>query len=280
MALTRFNPVPKPSKETGGRQQILYVEDEDMNWEVTHLSLRDKFTLTRAATAEEAFEILGKKKFDLILMDIQLSGSSLNGIEITQILKGLAAQSTPNFARGADCQGARIIFVTAYSARYTKDELLEAGGDDLITKPVDFTRLSLAISRLLVREAFDAQPTVQKYLEDNSLAERRKSLRVPIELNCRIDMDGEVYSAVIWDLSIGGARISFVSGGVPLTMMEGLLCGLEFTTAWGRIQADATIMRVLREPTSEIGVSFDEMKPAARAILEKWLGAQNGPNLN
>ena len=158
MALTRFNPVPKPSKQKDNKQHILYVEDEDMNWEVTHLSLRDKFSLTRAASAEEAFALLGQQKFDLILMDIQLSGSSLNGIEITQILKGMAAQATPSFARGADCQGARIIFVTAYSARYTKDELMQAGGDDLITKPVDFTRLSLAISRLLVREAFEAQP--------------------------------------------------------------------------------------------------------------------------
>jgi len=280
MALTRFNPVPKPSKQKDDKQHILYVEDEDMNWEVTHLSLRDKFSLTRAASAEEAFALLGKQKFDLILMDIQLSGSALNGIEITQILKGLAAQATPSFARGADCQGARIIFVTAYSARYTKDELLQAGGDDLITKPVDFTRLSLAISRLLVREAFEQQPQIKKALAEKSLSERRTSLRVPIELNCRIDMDGEVFSAVIWDLSLGGARISFSSGGVPDAMMEGILCGIEFTTAWGKIQADATVVRVLRDPQWEIGISFDEMKADARRILEKWLGSQDNQKLN
>ena len=280
MALTRFNPVPKPSKTQDGKQQILYVEDEDMNWEVTHLSLRDKFSLTRAASAEEAFALLGKKKFDLILMDIQLSGSALNGIEITQILKGLAAQAAPSFARNADCQGARIIFVTAYSARYTKDELLQAGGDDLITKPVDFTRLSLAISRLLVREAFDAQPQIKKKLEEKDLSERRKTLRVPIELNCKIELDGEFFPGVIWDLSLGGARISFPGGTVPESMMEGLLCGIEFTTAWGQIQADATVVRVLKEPHPEIGISFEEMKPNALSILEKWLGSHDNQKLN
>jgi DNA-binding response OmpR family regulator len=49
------------------------------------------------------------------------------------------------------CQDAPIIFVTAYMNRYSKPELTEAGGDDVIYKPVDFMRLSLAMSRLLVR---------------------------------------------------------------------------------------------------------------------------------
>ena len=165
MALTRFNPVPKAKSQETEKQRILYVEDEDTNWEVTQLSLRDKFTLQRAASSAEAFAILTKERFDLILMDIQLSGSDLNGIEITQTLRGLGSGSVPSYARQIDCHGARIIFVTAYSARYTKEELIEAGGDDLITKPVDFTRLSLAISRLLVREAFSSQPQVKKFLE-------------------------------------------------------------------------------------------------------------------
>ena len=142
------------------------MEDEDTNWEVTQLSLRDKFALQRASTSAEAFAMLDREKFDLILMDIQLSGSDLNGIEITQSLRGLTTGGVPDYAKNVDCQGARIIFVTAYSARYTKEELIEAGGDDLITKPVDFTRLSLAISRLLVREAFNKQPQVKKFLSE------------------------------------------------------------------------------------------------------------------
>ena len=121
---------------------------------------------------------------------------------------------------------------------------------------------------------------MQKALEEKSLSERRTSLRVPIELNCRIDMDGEIFTAVIWDLSLGGARISFTAGGVPDSMMEGILCGIEFTTAWGKIQADATVVRVLRDPQWEIGVSFDEMKAEARGILEKWLGSQDNQKLN
>ena len=45
-----------------------------------------------------------------------------------------------------------VVFVTAYSARYDKPSLIEAGADDVITKPVDYTRLLLVSSRLLVRD--------------------------------------------------------------------------------------------------------------------------------
>ncbi|MBT6434774.1 MAG: response regulator [Deltaproteobacteria bacterium] len=272
MALTRFNPVPKAKSLETQKQKILYVEDEDTNWEVTQLSLRDKFTLQRAATSAEAFEILNKEKFDLILMDIQLSGSELNGIEITQSLRGLAAGTVPDYGREIDCHGARIIFVTAYSARYTKEELIEAGGDDLITKPVDFTRLSLAISRLLVREAFSKQPQVKKFLEENNLPERRKAVRVAIELNCKVHCDGVTDHACIWDLSLGGARIAFDANKIPDAISIGSLIEVEFITAWGVICADSTVVRIAETETNELGVSFDAMSDESKSILSKWLG--------
>lgn len=155
MALKRFTPpAPGSSRKRFGRtQSLLYVEDEDTNWEVAELALRDEFALERARSAEEAFQRLGKKKYDLILMDIQLSGSSLSGIEVTQILKGRYKGDVPAYAEGVRCEQTPIIFVTAYTARYDKKHLVEQGGDDLIAKPVDFVRLSLAISRLLVRGA-------------------------------------------------------------------------------------------------------------------------------
>jgi CheY-like chemotaxis protein len=272
MALTRFNPVPKAKGPVSTKQKILYVEDEDTNWEVTQLSLRDKFSLQRAATSAEAFAMLGKEKFDLILMDIQLSGSDLNGIEITQSLRGLNSGGVPAYAKDVDCQGARIIFVTAYSARYTKEELIEAGGDDLITKPVDFTRLSLAISRLLVREAFNKQPQVKKFLDENNMPERRKSLRVAIELNCKVHAEGETNYACIWDLSLGGARVAFDAKKIPPGVTIGGLIEVEFTTAWGVIKADSIVVRIGEGDSHEIGVSFDSMSEDSKAILSKWLG--------
>ena len=61
--------------------KVLYVEDEDTNWNVTELHLRGKYNLSRARDSQETFEILSKERFDLILLDIQLSGSEYDGIE-------------------------------------------------------------------------------------------------------------------------------------------------------------------------------------------------------
>jgi len=151
---------------------------------------------------------------------------------------------------------------------------MEAGGDDLITKPVDFTRLSLAISRLLVREAFDSQPQVKKFLEENDAAEKRTHLRVPLELNCKVSFDDVTYHAYLWDLSIGGARIAFEPGPVPDTLTKGNLCTVQFTTAWGVIKSDISIAWNEQSKPNEMGVSFEGMSAECRGILNRWLGSQ------
>jgi len=128
--------------------RILYVEDEDANWEVTALQLRGKYLLTRASTSTEALSLLARERFDLILLDIQLSGSELDGI---QICRALRSRQPHHGAAPAVPLDTPIVFVTAYSARYDKQTLLDAGADDVVTKPVDYTRLLLVSSRLIVR---------------------------------------------------------------------------------------------------------------------------------
>lgn len=132
-------------------EKILYVEDEDANWNVAELHLRDKYKIKRAKNATEAFSLLSSEPFNLILLDIQLAGSTHDGIEICRILKRHPEQSIPSDARNLKCEEIPIVFVTAYSERYSKDFLLQVGGDDVVNKPVDFTRLTLVSSRLIIR---------------------------------------------------------------------------------------------------------------------------------
>lgn len=151
MALTKLSgtssTVAKPRSV-----RVLYVEDEDQNWEIAQLSLRDRYTLERAKDSKEAFAKLRTGAFAAILMDIQLAGSDLNGIEITQVLRGGYQGKIPEYAVGYTLRDTPIIFVTAYNARYTKEELMAYGGNDLLPKPVDFMRLALSISKYLVRQ--------------------------------------------------------------------------------------------------------------------------------
>ena len=126
--------------------KILYVEDEDANWQVTELHLRGKYRLKRAKNSTEALALFSRERFDLVLLDIQLSGSELDGIGICKAIRRRAPAGMESSRRDPP-----IVFVTAYAARYDKQELLDAGGDDVVTKPVDYTRLLLVSSRLLIR---------------------------------------------------------------------------------------------------------------------------------
>ena len=150
MVLTPISPIQRPKKRTCDFK-LLYVEDEDSNWEIAKLGLRDKYDLERARNAREAFDLIRSHNFDAVLMDIQLMNSDFNGIEITQIMRNRFVGDVPAYAQTLDVSEMPVIFVTAFKERYTREELERAGGNELIPKPVDFIRLSLAITRLVAR---------------------------------------------------------------------------------------------------------------------------------
>lgn len=144
---------PAPPQTQGRKLGLLYVEDEDVNWEVTQANLRGRYALDRAREARETFARIREKTYDAILMDIQLIKSDLNGIELAQCLRGTFKGAKPPYAVGIELPSTPIIFLTAYGARYTREELMRLGGDDLVTKPIDFTLLALSISRCLLKNA-------------------------------------------------------------------------------------------------------------------------------
>jgi CheY-like chemotaxis protein len=135
---------------------LLYVEDEDLNWEVTCLNLHQRYNIRRAVDAVEAFARLKERKFHAVLMDIQLSRSDLSGVEITKVLRGTYKGTPPSYAASLSPLDTPIIFMTAYAANYSRADLVALGGVDLVTKPVNFARLALAISRALLNKALSA----------------------------------------------------------------------------------------------------------------------------
>jgi len=158
MALQRLQPAFRPQRGEAGRGRILYVEDDDANWRVTERYLRSKYELRRGRNSGEAFELLSREVFQLLLLDIELAGSDHDGIGICRILRGI--EPLPRgFTRPEWLDEAvPIVFVTAYAARYPREELLALGGNEVVTKPVDYTRLLLVSSRLMVRRIHDSEP--------------------------------------------------------------------------------------------------------------------------
>src|SRR5262245_3230183 len=115
----------RPIQEPGdaAKPVLLYVEDEDENWKVTEMRLRDRYHLVRAADDQQACELarsVGPKLY-AVLMDIQLKGSKLDGIQLCRLFKGKLStdqrRDLPTYAMGVPEVQAPLFFVTAYGAR-------------------------------------------------------------------------------------------------------------------------------------------------------------------
>lgn len=144
--VTKSEPPSGPASSTkSARERILYVEDEDENWEVAELFLGRTYDVIRARNDREACAAVIEhgKSISAVLMDIQLQGSILDGVKLVRLFRGkLSLTEQPVFAQNVPTLNVPILFVTAYGARYSESELCAAGGDRMIKKPVDFIQLT------------------------------------------------------------------------------------------------------------------------------------------
>ena len=134
---------PHSTPSGPARRLVLYVEDNDDNWSVAELRLSSVYRLIRAATDREACALLTKHAAELyiVLMDIELQGSRLDGVALTRLLRGrLPADQIPDYARSVAPSNVPVVFVTAYHAAFGQT-LQETGGNLVIPKPVEFRHL-------------------------------------------------------------------------------------------------------------------------------------------
>jgi CheY-like chemotaxis protein len=135
------------------RELVLYVEDDDDNWEVAEFRLSESYELLRASTAEQACDILRTRgrEIDFVLMDIELRGSDLNGIELTELMRGNKlprTRSLPTYARDLPTISKPVLYVTAHGKRYTSVTLMLSGADRVVSKPLNFDELQAALTAL------------------------------------------------------------------------------------------------------------------------------------
>lgn len=86
----------------------------------------------------KVIEEIGRKKYDIIFMDIQMP--QLDGVETTKrIREGQAGDLNKNI---------KIIAVTAYTMNGDKDKFILSGVDDYISKPIDQKEIRIALEKL------------------------------------------------------------------------------------------------------------------------------------
>jgi len=104
---------------------ILIVDDNLMNLKLARVLLANEgFEVLTASGAEQALAILGKVMPRLILMDIQMPG--MDGLELTRRLRADARH-----------RATQIVAFTAYAMKGDREQMLEAGCNGYISKPIN-----------------------------------------------------------------------------------------------------------------------------------------------
>jgi len=127
---------------SGPALDILVAEDNAINQQlITALLKKWGHRATIVDSGMAAVSAASGGDFDIVLMDLQMPGMS--GIEAAQRVRKLAGK------RGQ----VPIIALTAHVLSSIRDEVLAAGMQDHVTKPIDPDALSAAIARLVPRSA-------------------------------------------------------------------------------------------------------------------------------
>jgi two-component system response regulator VicR len=118
------------------KNNILIIDDDaDLSFVITDMLEGYGYKVTSAESAEQAFAMLSRYSFDLILLDINLPDST--GFEICKELR-----------RVSDVP---VIFASARTSESDRINGFDIGGDDYLPKPYSMAELFSRIKALLRR---------------------------------------------------------------------------------------------------------------------------------
>lgn len=108
--------------------RILVAEDNPVNQKIaTKILAKLGYTATLANHGKEVMELVGQEHYDIILMDVQMP--EMNGLEATRMIRTCL-----------DVQPV-IIALTANAMQGDRDECMQAGMDDYMSKPIQLNEL-------------------------------------------------------------------------------------------------------------------------------------------
>ncbi|HSC66429.1 MAG TPA: response regulator [Cellvibrio sp.] len=179
---------------------VLLVDDNLANLQLASELLRGLNTqVVQANNGRQAIEACSENEFDVIFMDIQMPG--MDGMEATRHIRTLeqGKRRTP------------IIALTAHTITEQKAELLIAGMDDCISKPVNESQLAHIINRWA---SLSGKKEVVIQIDDRS---RNTNVREPLPTE---DLTGSVDIQLCLKLANNKPALS-------RDMLSMLLSGLE-----------------------------------------------------
>lgn len=120
----------------GRNKKILIIDDdEDLSFVIMDMLEDYGYTVTCAKDAEEAFSLLEKNKYHLLLLDINLPGTT--GFELCRELRRVS--TVP------------VIFCSARTSETDRITGFDIGGDDYLPKPYSMKELLSRVNALIRR---------------------------------------------------------------------------------------------------------------------------------
>lgn len=117
-------------------QRVLIVDDNIINAELANAHFRRSgWTTAVVENGTAALAATAASRFDLVLLDISMPGMS--GVDVCRVIRHQAQEPRP-----------RIVAYTAHAMNDERATLLEAGFDDILTKPVDRRAIQDMLERM------------------------------------------------------------------------------------------------------------------------------------
>ena len=119
------------------RPKILITEDDKENQKYLELVLRKKFEVDFCDSPDNFFDVLSRKDYDLVIMDIILYGEN-RGLSLTRKLK-----------QSSSYKHIPVVGLSAHVFSQDRKKALEAGIDVYLTKPVENKKLIESLEKLI-----------------------------------------------------------------------------------------------------------------------------------
>jgi CheY-like chemotaxis protein len=120
-----LNPLLFDATDKRERKRILIIEDNTETQLILKIYLRDFYEIDTVYTAVEGLKKIEKKRYNLIVVDINLPGELDGNDVIRKLKKEPKHKSIP------------ILVITAYALKGDKEKYLSMGANGYLSKPVD-----------------------------------------------------------------------------------------------------------------------------------------------
>lgn len=141
--------------------QVLVTDDNRINLKVIKNTLEYYGLMVETASSgAEAIQLCEKIRYDIVFMDQMMP--NMDGIEAMQRIRGISE----HYAVGAP---GKIVVLTANAILGVRNELMEKGFDEYLSKPIQFQELERVLKQFLPEKKFADKETTLPDMSPNEI---------------------------------------------------------------------------------------------------------------